>query len=285
MNFCARFAINPLDLVESTVIRFITYLSQSAVAPATVRVYLAGVRAWYIANGNPPPLIYTQRVRWCLRALDRQAPSPSRVRPFTCSMLRIVAQHIVYSHQSVVFYSSMLLGYYGCLRASEYLPAPGSRSNLLPTHLRFVNASTPYFLVNIQSSKTAHKGFQLVVGCSGSEVCAVCWLRHLLAIRTLPPHLPLFSLPSGELVTRAALAAFMQQSLRKAGLDHTNISPHSLRAGAATDAAGIGASDVAIQQLGRWRSSAYRAYVRPSNQQRASSAQFLASARAHPSAP
>ena len=281
LNFCDLYSLDPFNISESTVLRFISYLSSSFIAPSTIKVYLSGVRAWVITNGGPPPLIYSQRVRWALKCLERVAPPPVRVNPFTFDMFLIISEHLTYSYDNVFLYCSMLLGYFGCLRAAEYLPSAGSPP-LLPSHFKLHLAPVPYYIINIQSSKTAQKGFSLVVGCSGSGVCAVCWLRHCFQIRTLPPSLPFFSFHSGAPITRSALAAFMQRSLARAGRDASGISPHSLRAGSATDAAGLGASDSAIQRLGRWRSSAYTAYIRPAPLQQASMANWLASAHRHP---
>ena len=74
------------------------------------------------------------------------------------------------------------------------------------------------------------------------------------------------------------LAQFMQGAIRAAGLDPTGYSTHSLRAGAATDAAGLGFSEAQIQSLGRWRSQAYKLYIRPTQAQQAANSASLASA-------
>ena len=287
ISFCSRYSFDPFQLEELTVLRSIAYLESesSSISPSTIRVYLAGIRAWLITNGIQVPLIYTQRVKWALLSLDSKAPIPLRVRPFTIDMFRKVLGNILYSYDNVHLFSAMLLGYFGCLRAAEYCPSSGGPPPLLPSHCRFVDSDSPYFLIDIQSSKTAVKGFTLVVGCSHSFICAVCWLRRCLSIRVLPPHLPLFSFRSGAPITRAALSSFMKDVLVRSGLDPSNISPHSLWGGSTTDAAGLGLPDSAIQRLGRWRSSAFRAYIRPSHSQLALSAPLLASVQGHAPAP
>lgn len=284
LDFCTRYALDPIRIEESTVIRFIAYLSCIPISPSTVRVYLAGIRAWIISEGHPPPYIYSQRVKWALRSLDRSAPNPVRARPFTMSMLRVVFHFIDYSYDNVLMFSAMLLGYFGCLRSSEYCYAPGC-TPLLLSHVKIVEASTRFMIISVQSSKTAHKGFQLVVGCSRSAICAVCWLKHFISIRSHPPSLPLFTLKSGVPLTRAALSLFMRQSLSAAGMDPSNISTHSLRAGSATDAAGLGLTDSAIQQLGRWKSSAFTVYLRPSQSDQAAVAAQLASIQGRGNSP
>ena len=280
IQFCVRYELDPFRVNESTILRFIAHLSSDNIAPSTVRVYLAGIRAWLISEGIPTPLIYSQRVKWALMSLTRSAPPPARAPPFTMSMFLKVFEVILYSYDSAHLFSAMLLGYFGCLRASEYLPAP-EHPPLLPAHVRFVGSPVSYMLVSVQGSKTAPSGFELVVGCSGTHICAVCWLLHCFSIRKLPPSYPIFSLGSGAPISRSTLAEFMQQSLRSAGLEHSNFSPHSLRAGSATDAAGLGLPDSSIQQLGRWKSSAYRAYLRPDHPTQATRAKQLVSLQGH----
>ena len=168
------------------------------------------------------------------------------------------------------------------------MPASGRQSMFLPRGppgpscrhtCSSITPPPPYATLQVQASKTAPRGFTVVVGCTQTQICAVCWLRVMLQNRSLPPHLPLFSLQDGTPLSRGSLARFMQGALKAAGLDPSGLSPHSLRAGAATDAAGLGVADSQIQALGRWRSDAYKAYLRPSHSQQAAASAALASAQ------
>jgi hypothetical protein len=51
-------------------------------------------------------------------------------------------------------------------------------------------------------------------------------------------------------------------SLTWAGLDTNTYKSHSFRIGAATHAASLGYADSEIQAMGRWKSSAFKRYVR-----------------------
>ena len=277
-NFCELYQFNPFHVDELLILRFITHLAGANYSPSTVRVYLSGIRAWLLNMGSQPPLLYTPRVKWAIRALERSTPPPIRVKPFTLSMFWAIAPFVSPTFDNIVLFSAMLMGYFGCMRSSEYTFAPGSGPPLMPTHLRFVDSVPPHVVVAVQSSKTAAHGFQAVIGCTGTKICAVCWLRVMLITRSLPPSLPLFSLENGTPVSRAMLAQFMQGAIRAAGLDPTGYSTHSLRAGAATDAAGLGFSEAQIQSLGRWRSQAYKLYIRPTQAQQAANSASLASA-------
>ena len=278
IEFCNVYSFNPLHISELLIIRFITHISSSPIATSTVRVYLSAIRAWYLSMGRNPGSLYTPRISWVIRALDRSNPAPVRAAPFTIHHFALIFPIVTFSDYSLICISAMLVGYFGCLRASEYLSDPGSPRPLTPAHVRIVEASPPYATLEIPTSKTAHRGFSVVLGCTGRRICAVCWLRLVLRTRSLPPHLPLFSFRDGAPLTRALLARFMQGALRAAGVDPSlGWSPHSLRAGAATDASGLGWSAHQIQAMGRWRSDAYTLYIRPSDTQKAASTALLTS--------
>ena len=54
----------------------------------------------------------------------------------------------------------------------------------------------------------------------------------------------------------------IRDALSASGLDASKYSGHSFRSGAATTALDAGISDATIQMLGRWRSDAYKRYIK-----------------------
>ena len=105
--------------------------------------------------------------------------------------------------------------------------------------------------------------------------CPVAAMLHYLAARP-SAHEPLFTFEDG--LTRAALVTHLQTALSHAGIEHSNYTGHSFRIGAATAAAQAGYSDSFIQSLGRWKSSAFVAYIRASTNDLAVVAPRLAQA-------
>ena len=259
------------------ILRFIAYLSRSNIAVSTVKVYLAGIRAWSISNGSPPLSLYSPRVKWALRALVRAAPQPQQARPFTYSMLCSVFQVVRYSFDDLVVFVAMLLGYFACLRAAEYCPDPRVAPPLTPGDVNIVKGPPPFATLRIRTSKNHLSGFSAVIGCSGTPVCALCLLSHLISISPHPSSHPIFTFKDGTPLSRGALTSHMRRLLTSAGLPAQGITPHSLRAGAATDAAGLGAPDSRIKAMGHWRSTAYQAYIRPAPSTQALASSFLAS--------
>jgi integrase len=54
----------------------------------------------------------------------------------------------------------------------------------------------------------------------------------------------------------------VKEALDQSGINSAQYSGHSFRSGAATTAVRRGMGDAMIQMLGRWKSDAYRAYIK-----------------------
>lgn len=66
----------------------------------------------------------------------------------------------------------------------------------------------------------------------------------------------------GSPVSRQFFTAQLRLVLAFCGLDTIKYQSHSFRIGAATFAAASGSSDIQIQNMGRWKSSAFKKYIR-----------------------
>ena len=69
--------------------------------------------------------------------------------------------------------------------------------------------------------------------------------------------------PDGQPLSRRRLVFKVCEALAAQGFDLSHFSGHSFRIGAATTAVEVGISDALIKHLGRWKSEAYSAYIRP----------------------
>ena len=73
---------------------------------------------------------------------------------------------------------------------------------------------------------------------------------------------PLFCFADGSPVKTSQFTQQLQQALNFCGLDSTKYKSHSFRIGAASLAAEKGLSDAQIRHLGRWKSDAFKLYIR-----------------------
>ena len=76
---------------------------------------------------------------------------------------------------------------------------------------------------------------------------------------------PLFCFKDRSPVKRSFFVQQLKEDLISLGLDHEKYNCHSFRVGRTSDLALEGASDRQIALIGRWRSDAFREYVRPTS--------------------
>ena len=91
-------------------------------------------------------------------------------------------------------------------------------------------------LVKVASSKNSIKGFQVTIDCSGTRICAFCSMKLYLIARGVDATQPVFLFQDDSPLTHANFSSSMKRLFRLVGNSASNITPHSLRAGVATDA-------------------------------------------------
>ena len=90
---------------------------------ATIRLYLAAVRAEQLSRGLEDPLKDTQQLSWLLRGVQRQSKTRTRL-PINPKLLLLLIQSIL-SNRHLIKYDRYLyataisIAYFGCLRAGE----------------------------------------------------------------------------------------------------------------------------------------------------------------------
>ena len=85
----------------------------------------------------------------------------------------------------------------------------------------------------------------------GCTLCPVAYLQHYFSASG-----------DGSTVKTSQFTQQLQQALNFCGLDSTKYKSHSFRIGAASLAAEKGLSDAQIRHLGRWKSDAFKLYIR-----------------------
>ena len=264
LTFVSTHGLDPLPIHEAVLLRYVAYLDIQGLAPATVRNYLAAIRAWVVSLGLQEPVIWSPRVHLACRSMTRTHAPPRQVTPITYHLLSSIISLLTPSRDHLVLASALSLQFFACLRASElcsndYQARVPSRSDVV----FYTKDSVPIMKYTCHTSKTAVHGFDVHIGCSGAPVCAVCIMHHYFSSHPSLPNDPLFLLSSGQSLSYEAYNSSIKQLVRKLGLDPSNYSSHSLRAGAATQAAQTGLDSTSIKRLGRWRSQAYMVYLRP----------------------
>lgn len=267
-KFCSLYKLVPFPASESTLLRFVAYLSPT-VSHRSIHVYLAAVRSLHIVHGLDPPPTSSPRIALAIKGLASNSAPPKSKSPISFHLLVRILPFVHCDLDSLAVWSCMTLAFFGCLRASEVAPPfPLDGSFPLPSlpQISFgISNGVPYFQFNVTRSKTSAHGFSVIIACSQKPVCAWCALVRYLQLRgitsTSSSTEPLFLLSSGAPISKQYLVARTRSFIQAVGLDPTPYTGHSFRVGAATQASINNMPEFHIQQLGHWKSNAYKSYI------------------------
>ena len=272
LAFCERHNLLAVPGDENTMLLFITELA-TRISPQSIKVYMAGVRALHISNGFHNPFTNTVKLQQTLRGIEREHFSAVKQKlPITFDLLCRMRNFIDDNNKDdTVYWAATTTAHFLLLRASEFVKTDMSDQVLL--NIEDVNFErTPtgeeYMTVRIKKSKTDQKGsgILLYTGHSKHKVCAVCAMKENLLTQqqreNYSVHDSLFTMSSGNPLTRKELTHFVSVILRLLGIDPQNFSGHSFRIGGATSASVAGLHDYQIKLLGRWSSDCYKSYIR-----------------------
>lgn len=186
------------------------------------------------------------------------------------------------SAEAEMLWAAASLCFFGFFRSGE-LTVPSvagydAASHLSNSDVSVDSLSDPQTLrIHLKASKTDpfRSGVDVFVGRTNCAVCPVSAVLAYLTKRGSSPG-PLFQFSDGRPLTRARFVAEVKEALSLAGIDSSQYSGHSFRSGAATTAVRRGIGDATIQMLGRWKSDAYRAYIKTPRDQLAEVSRRLA---------
>ena len=277
VSFCKLYDIPPWPASETT-LRYYCVHAYRTLSHGSIMVYLAGVRHGHLERGYADPTVDLPLLTYLCRGIRRhQGTSSSRAerKPISTQLLLALQcglsqNHSLPTRDRKLLWAAITLGFYGFLRGGEFT-TQHPQSYQRGRHLlrRDINMSSKHFSVSIKGSKTAPFGAtaQILVAATGTPTCPVRAMREFLRATSehLPAARPLFTLTSGKYLTRQVLTDWIRSLLQATGLTSAqaaHYSSHSLRIGAATEAAAVGLPDWLIQSAGRWRSEAYKRYIR-----------------------
>ncbi len=258
---------------EEAVCLFAIQLARSLSAP-TIRVYLAAVRLHHIRMLGSHPWAAGLRLPLVISGIRRQQQrAPAKRTAVTLDLLlEWRAQLQLDRPHDATVWAAILTAFFGLLRVSEYtLPARSAfdaarhltRGDV--SFLRDRSGAVHAMELHVKFAKAAQLGSDTPVpfAVQGGPLCPVAAIAHLLRLRPGAPTEPLFALATGPLSTpafNAAFAGLVSNSSARGSLT----TAHSLRIGGAMALHTAGAPDTVLQGIGRWRSGAFREYLRHS---------------------
>ena len=271
--FCSSVPVPPCPVDISVLCAFI---SECAVAKdmqySSISVFVAGIQ--FHARCLDPSagsLFFNPSVRLLLNGIKRSKPGrrDSRLPLSTASlysMVRTLRRGRFGILLDKMLETVLLVSFFGFLRIGEFSSASATFDPNRDLRIADVTFSDASLSITLRRSKTDREGNGLAVTIArtNSEFCPFASMSSYLGSRTaVSADEPLFVTGTNVPMSKAWFAARFRLLCIWCGLDAKRYTPHSLRIGGTTAMAKF-VSPTTLKSMGRWSSSAFERYVRPS---------------------
>ena len=250
---------------------FISYLSARKFASSTILTYVSALSYVHKLSNLPDPS-KNFLVQKLLTAHDRLHSAPDVGLPITFGFAPpstpFKSHQFFFSFSEVVVQNNVSGSF---LWLFSFGWTHGQGANLRPlVHVEDRSFQSRHSCVN--SASIVIKGFKHdtngspfsvnLESAEDVEFCPVHYLRQYSSLRGSAPG-PLFCFAGGAPVKTPHFTQQLRRALIFCGLDSSRYKSHSFRIGASSWAAEKGLSDAHwIRHLGRWKSDAFKLYVR-----------------------
>ena len=267
------------------------------VLPKTAFKDLAAIRYFSLLSGvevHFGDMHYLQQLKMGIKKVLGLNPPDKRI-PCTFELLRDVRKVFdLDNYDMLVIFTAMVCATCGLLRTGEFAAAnknvryrwsaddaaplqEASQKALWISNLRPIcgkDGSISYFKLLLRATKTDifRQDVEIVLGKGQGEICPVYLLSKMLSMRqtlakTDPKFKvqyfrPLFMLRNGSILSKYDVSKVVKVVAEKLGIEQSKFKGYSFRIGGATSYARRGYPDYLIKILGRWRSDAYKSYIR-----------------------
>lgn len=260
-----------LPVIPASLALFIAYLFHCKYAPSTVTTYVSAIGYFHRLAGydDPSKVAYIKEM---LKGYSKLGRTLDARLPITLPILQQLVQvtdTIVSSQYMALLYKAMFtLAFHAFLRIGEITVSNNTttRGNVISINqiTTAQNASG-----TVDALQIAFKDFKHNYNKSPRNIrisrqlsaCPVSYMVQYLSNRG-PRQGPLFIDNTGSPIQRSHFSKMLNQCLQACCLDPRLYKGHSFRIGAATFAAQQGMSDTQIRLLGRWKSDAFKKYIR-----------------------
>ena len=262
---------NTLPVSVDTLTFFIAYLHRKQMAASTICTYVTAIGYINQLAGHQNP---TQSfvIKKLLAAVKRGTHRPDSRQPVTPAILTKLVESLIYTsvsyYQRIMLKSMYLLAFHAFLRIGEITHNKCSTNIIQLRDIQFFQTSQAR-PARLELTFRSFKGnynirpiiLSLVARVSEMDKCPVLSLYKFIELRGNSPG-PLYCLPGNLVITYEHFRKCLSNSLVWAGLPPSQYKTHSFRIGAASTASALGIADEDIQHMGRWKSLAFKRYVR-----------------------
>ena len=234
---------------------WLTQLASKDLQHNTIKSHLSALRHHCIRH-NIPHSLHSPRLHLLLKGLARcSTKTPTSAAAVSTKHLRSLARVSKALHSSKDHcqpMAMMAVAFYGFLRPSGYCVTP-SAHYLKWNDVQFSNKER-FVRLTFRSYKHS-KAKSIIQLQSEKTCCPIYWLKQYRKMFASCHSTPLFDMTANRFKV-------ILSNLTDAAKIKTNLTPHSFRHGGASWASQQGWPDARIKAHGRWRSDAYKRYVR-----------------------
>lgn len=251
---------------------FIAFCYEQGFSPATISTYVSAL-GYIFKMGNFQDISNHFVIKKLLQGVHKSRSTRDTRLPITPDILKKLILSLEETVSSffhrTMFRAMFLLAFHAFLRVGE-ITSTGAKSQhyLLRKHIVLGKAANTSDTLEITFPHYKHTvNPSSILTISKNEIdqqsCPVFALTQYLSLRKHETeNIPLFSFMDGVPVSRTFFTQQLQLSLKWAGLSFAVYKSHSFRIGAASFCASKGFSESQIQLMGRWRSNAFKRYIR-----------------------
>ena len=256
----------------ATVALYVAHCHEKGLSPSTITSHLSAIAYVHNLAGHVDPTkAFT--IRKLLAGASKSAPTYDTRLPITEPVLQKLVSSLHFlcpcHYDRCIYRSIFTLAFYGLARIGELVQtSPRALKNVLQISDIFIgyHGDTPNY-VQIRYSNFKHNMNNTVhpvtVNCleKDSIICPVQALVEYLSVRGSEQG-PLYINKTKQAIIRGMFDTTVRRCLQFCQLDSSKYKGHSFRIGGATLAAERGMTDAQIRLLGRWKSDAFKKYIR-----------------------
>ena len=234
-------------------------------AASTIRTIISAIGTIHkLWHGTDPSKAFL--VIRSLKGLEKFAKEKSHLLPINKTLLSKILKklpNLNFSKYLVKALKAMFaLAYEGCFRIGELIVSGEDKHTLTINNVQFLTSKTPHALkLTLDSFKHHAAPASILIQKRKSRESAYKLVRKYLKVRpTGEGHL--FLDKDRSPFQRNLVASALRACLEGLVEDPAKYNTHSFRVGRTTDLVEEGTPESVIQQVGRWKSTAYRCYYR-----------------------
>jgi len=259
-----------LPLSTASLALFISFLDAKKMSPATILSYLSAIGFVHKMRGLHD-LTKAFIIQKLLTSLSRRKSCDVRL-PISKPILHDLINSLHHTNSSaaqrILFSAMFLTVFYGFFRIGELAAKSVCSSVVQYDNLRLLTSAGKIYSAKITichfKHNTSNRLFDIVItGDDSSPFCPVAFLLQYCKIRGNQPG-PLFCHLDNRPVSVNKFNSELRRCLAFCGLDPQRYKSHSFCIGAVCLAAEKGFSDAQTRALDRWKSVAFKLYIRNS---------------------